>query len=196
MDSHVALGFALPIGLAITAFGLTSESFALALVFLALAGAADVISAVLRSGITQVETPDELRGRVMSIHILVVTSGPRLGDAEAALVAAIAGPQFSVGSGGLLCLAGLAVVVRAFPELLSYRAPAHAAAPSLGAGPDARGAPAVPHGETSDEIVRLPFALDGGEAEIDPPASPIDPPASEPAVASGTLQGPGAGSAS
>ena len=187
-------------GLAITAFGLTSESFALALVFLALAGAADVISAVLRSGITQVETPDELRGRVMSIHILVVTSGPRLGDAEAALVAAIAGPQFSVVSGGLLCLAGLAVVVRAFPELLAYRAPAHAAAPSLGAEPDATGAPTVPHAEKSDEIVRLPFALDGGEAEIDPPASepasPIDPLASEPAVASGTLQGPGAGSGS
>ena len=67
-------------------------SFALALVFLACAGAADVFSAVLRSAIVQLDTPDELRGRVASIHILVVTSGPRLGDAEAAAVAAVAGP--------------------------------------------------------------------------------------------------------
>jgi MFS family permease len=143
-------------GLAITAFGLVESSFPLALFFLACAGAADVISAVLRSGILQVETPDELRGRVSSIHILVVTSGPRLGDAEAALVAAIAGPQASVVSGGLLCLVGLVVVVRAFPELLTYRSPVPAAA----AAPGAPG-----------EIVRVPFALDGGEAEVDAPVT-------------------------
>ena len=111
-------------GLAITAFGLSTWSFALALVFLALAGAADVISAVLRSAIVQLETPDEIRGRVIGVHILVVTSGPRLGDAEAAAVAAVAGPQFSVVSGGILCLVGLAEVVRRFPELRAYVYPA------------------------------------------------------------------------
>ena len=89
-------------GLAITAFGLSSGSFPLALFFLALAGAADVISAVLRSSIWQLETPDALRGRVASIHVLVVTSGPRIGDAEAAAVAAVVGPQLSVISGGIL----------------------------------------------------------------------------------------------
>ena len=78
-------------GLAITAFGLVTVSFPLALVFLALAGAADVFSAVFRSTLVQLETPDELRGRVTSIHILVVTSGPRLGDIEAAVVAALVG---------------------------------------------------------------------------------------------------------
>lgn len=107
-------------GFAIIAFGLVTEIFALALLFLAFAGAADLISAVLRSAIAQFETPDALRGRVMSIHALVVTSGPRLGDAEAALVAAIAGPQISVVSGGVLVLVGLAWVVRAFPELVRY----------------------------------------------------------------------------
>lgn len=110
-------------GLAITAFGLATGSFALALFFLALAGAADVFSAVLRSSIVQLETPDELRGRVVGVHILVVTSGPRLGDAEAAAVAAIAGPQFAVVSGGILCLVGLAAVVRRFPELGRYESP-------------------------------------------------------------------------
>ena len=107
-------------GLAITAFGLSAWSFPLALFFLALAGAADVFSAVVRSAIVQLETPDELRGRVASIHILVVTSGPRLGDAEAAAVAAAVGPQLSVISGGILCLVGLAAVIRRYSILSGY----------------------------------------------------------------------------
>jgi MFS family permease len=112
-------------GVSITAFGVATFlvfgspelSFALALLFLAGAGAADVVSAVLRSAIVQLDTPDELRGRVASIHILVVTSGPRLGDTEAAAVAALAGPELSVLSGGILCLLGLGAVARRFPEL-------------------------------------------------------------------------------
>jgi MFS family permease len=107
-------------GLAITAFGLVTVSFPLALLFLAIAGAADVFSAVFRSTLVQLETPDGLRGRVTSIHTLVVTSGPRLGDIEAAVVAAITGPQFAVVSGGVLCVAGVAVIARRFPELAGY----------------------------------------------------------------------------
>jgi MFS family permease len=107
-------------GAAIAAFGLLTASLPLALLCLAIAGAADVISAVLRSSIVQFATPDQLRGRVSSIHMLVVTSGPRLGDAEAAAVAAFAGPQFAVVSGGVLCLAGLVAVLRFFPQLLHY----------------------------------------------------------------------------
>jgi hypothetical protein len=107
-------------GAAIAAFGLLTASFPLALLCLAVAGGADVISAVLRATIVQFDTPDHLRGRLMSIHTLVVTSGPRVGDAEAAAVAAIAGPQFSVVSGGVLCLVGLVAVLRLFPELLAY----------------------------------------------------------------------------
>jgi len=107
-------------GLAIVAFGLCTFSFPLALVFLAVAGAADVITAVLRSAIVQLITPDELRGRVTSIHILVVTGGPRLGDVEASAVASLAGAQLSVVSGGLLCLVGLAAIVRSFPELAAF----------------------------------------------------------------------------
>ena len=107
-------------GVAIVGFGLATFSFPVALLFLAFAGAADVVSAVLRSSIIQLETPDRLRGRVMSIQTLVVTGGPRLGDAEAAAVAAIAGAQFSVVSGGLLCVAGLAAVVKLFPQLIGH----------------------------------------------------------------------------
>lgn len=104
-------------GIAITLFGLAAFSLPLALVFLAIAGAADVLSAVFRSAIVQLAAPDELRGRVASIQFLVVTSGPRVGDIEAAAVASVIGAQASVVSGGLLCLVGLAGVVRLFPEL-------------------------------------------------------------------------------
>ena len=107
-------------GLAITAFGLVTVSFPLALVCLAVAGAADVFSAVFRSTLVQLETPDALRGRVTSIHILVVTGGPRLGDIEAAVVAALTTPQFAVVSGGIACVLGVAVVARRFPELASH----------------------------------------------------------------------------
>lgn len=107
-------------GVAIMAFGLSTSYFPLALLCLAVAGAADVISSVLRSSIVQLATPDQLRGRISSIYMLVVTSGPRLGDAEAAAVAALAGPQASVISGGVLCLLGLVAVLRFFPQLLHY----------------------------------------------------------------------------
>jgi MFS family permease len=103
-------------GLGITGFGLFTFSFPLALLCLAIAAAADVVSAVLRSFMVQSLTPDALRGRVSSIHILVVTGGPRVGDAEAAAVAAIAGPAVSVVSGGLLTLLGVGMVALAMPE--------------------------------------------------------------------------------
>jgi MFS family permease len=107
-------------GVAIVGFGLFTASFPLALLCLVFAGVADVLSGVLRSSIVQLVTPDRLRGRISSLHMLVVTTGPRFGDAEAAGVAALAGPQFSVISGGILCLVGLLAVIRLFPELMRY----------------------------------------------------------------------------
>jgi len=130
-------------GAAIVGFGLATFSFPLALTLLALAGAADVLSAVFRSTIVQLETPDGLRGRVTAIHILVVTSGPRLGDIEAAAVAGLIGPQASVISGGLLCLLGVIGVARAFPQLDAHVAPpplhGHAAGAAGGSGGPATG---------------------------------------------------------
>ena len=127
-------------GVAITGFGLASFSFPLALLCLAVAGGADVISAVFRSALVQVSTPDELRGRVSAIHILVVTSGPRLGDAEASAVAALVGAQASAISGGLLSLVGLAATAWWFPEFRRFditRVPAHVE--PVGAGRDRSG---------------------------------------------------------
>jgi MFS family permease len=107
-------------GVAITLFGLAQFSFPLALFFLAIAGAADVLSAVFRATIVQLAAPDQLRGRIASIQFLVVTSGPRVGDIEAAAVASVIGAQASVISGGVLCLLGLVGVVRLFPELARH----------------------------------------------------------------------------
>jgi MFS family permease len=123
-------------GAAITAFGLATFSastvaFVLALVFLAIAGAADVLSAVFRSTIVQLATPDELRGRISSLYMMVVTSGPRLGDIEAAAVASVIGAQLSALSGGVLCLLGVAVIARLFPELAAHQKSQAPATPRL-----------------------------------------------------------------
>jgi MFS family permease len=111
-------------GVAIALAGLAGSLW-LAAALLALAGAADSVSAVCRSAINQAVTPDHLRGRMSSVFSLVVAGGPRLGDVEAGTVAAVAGPRFSVTSGGLACLAGVAVVVLAFPALVRYDSREH-----------------------------------------------------------------------
>ncbi len=109
-------------GAGITAFGLVDSNLWLALFFLAVAGAADVISAVFRNTILQVTVPEHLRGRLFGIHILVVTGGPRLGDLEAGLVAAAFNPTVSVVSGGLLCIAGAGLVAWRVPAFRRYHA--------------------------------------------------------------------------
>jgi MFS family permease len=121
-------------GAAITAFGLSTFSFPLGLACLAVAGAADSISAVFRNIIVQLETPDALRGRITSIHSMVVTSGPRLGDIESATVASVVGPGASVVSGGILCVLGVVAVVRAFPELMPHLRRTRGAAAPQGVG--------------------------------------------------------------
>jgi MFS family permease len=107
-------------GVSIALFGLT-HSLPIALVLLALAGAADVVSAVFRNTILQLSVPDALRGRLSSVHIAVVTSGPRLGDVEAGAVAAVTSAQFSVVSGGVACVLGVLAVHAWAPGLASYR---------------------------------------------------------------------------
>jgi MFS family permease len=104
-------------GAAITLAGAAVFSFQLTLFFLALAGAADVVSAVFRGTMLQRATPDALRGRVSSVHLMVVTGGPALGDIEAGLLAGAVGAPASVVIGGIACLVGTAVVGAAFPEL-------------------------------------------------------------------------------
>jgi len=108
-------------GFAIAGAGLMPSLWPAA-VLLAIAGGADSVSAVCRSIINQTTTPEALRGRMSAIFMLVVTSGPRLGDLEAGLAAALVGVTAAVVSGGLACVAGVGAVVAAFPALAAYDA--------------------------------------------------------------------------
>lgn len=106
-------------GLAIAAAGLMTSLWPAALMF-AVAGAADSVSAVCRTTITQTLTPDAMRGRVSAVFSLVVASGPRLGDVESGTVAAVTSPQFSVVSGGLACLVSVGAIALWMPALAAY----------------------------------------------------------------------------
>ena len=106
-------------GAAIAAFGFIPVLW-IGLALLAVAGAADVVSAVFRNTILQTTVPEHLQGRLSGMFIAVVTGGPRLGDAEAGGAAAIGGPQFAVWSGGLACVVGAAAIAWRVPELWRY----------------------------------------------------------------------------
>jgi predicted MFS family arabinose efflux permease len=108
-------------GAAIAAFGFVTW-LAAALALLAVAGWADVVSAVFRSAIIQLSVPDAMRGRLMGLQIAVVTGGPRLGDVESGAVAAAFGDTVSAVSGGLACVAGALVLARLLPGFRRQRA--------------------------------------------------------------------------
>jgi MFS family permease len=107
-------------GLATLAFGL-SKMFWLTFFCLAVAGAADAVSTVLRSIIRQLMTPNRLRGRVTSVNMIFFMGGPQLGELEAGLVANWRGAPFSVVTGGLGTLIAAAAVAAGVPALRRYR---------------------------------------------------------------------------
>jgi hypothetical protein len=111
-------------GAAVAAFGVVPWLVP-ALVLLAIAGWADIVSAVFRSSISNRIVPDNLRGRLAAVRIFVVTGGPRLGDAEAGAVAALTSAPVSAWTGGLACMAGCGVIARAWPELARWRQSGH-----------------------------------------------------------------------
>ena len=106
-------------GVAIVCFGLTSSLW-LALVFLAAAGAADMVSAVFRTASLQAAAPDEMRGRLGGVFIVVVAGGPRLGDARAGGGAELVGLQGSVVAGGLAVVGLTAAIGAAVPRFRRY----------------------------------------------------------------------------
>jgi MFS family permease len=110
-------------GAAIAAAGLSLFSLLLTLTFLAIAGAADVVSAVFRGTMLLEATPVNLRGRVQALNLMVVSGGPRIGDLEAGLVAGAIGAGPSVVVGGLACLVGTGVVATRVKQLRAYVAP-------------------------------------------------------------------------
>jgi MFS family permease len=117
-------------GLATVLFGV-SRSFMLTFVCLALTGAADTVSMVIRNLVRQLTTPDHMRGRMTSVNMIFFMGGPQLGELEAGLVANAWGPVFSVVSGGLGCLLVTGWVAASTPQLRHYRASALTPAEAL-----------------------------------------------------------------
>ncbi len=107
-------------GASIAAFGLVG-SLPVALVCLAVAGWADVVSAIFRNSILQLRVPDRLRGRMNAIQTAVVAGGPRLGDFESGVVATLVSPTFAVVSGGLASMAVAAVMTVTMPAFWRLR---------------------------------------------------------------------------
>lgn len=113
----VVLTFAvLAWGVAVAVSGLARQLW-LVVVLLAVAGAADLVSAVLRQTIMQTYAPDEMRGRMQGVYTVVVTGGPRLGDLRAGATAAAFSAGLSWSVGGLACVVAVGIaapLVRSF----------------------------------------------------------------------------------
>ncbi|MES1256642.1 MAG: MFS transporter [Acidobacteriota bacterium] len=107
-------------GLATVVFGV-SRSFWLTFACLALTGATDTVSMVIRNIVRQLETPDRLRGRMSGVSMVFFVGGPQLGEFEAGAVANWLGAPFSVVSGGIGCIAATACLAITTPALRRYR---------------------------------------------------------------------------
>jgi len=106
-------------GLAIIAFGFADHLW-LALFWLAVAGASDMVSGLFRVTIWNQTIPDHLRGRLAGIEMVSYMSGPMLGNAEAGIVASLFSIRTSVVSGGVLCVLGTALLGLAYPAFWHY----------------------------------------------------------------------------
>lgn len=107
-------------GLATIVFGF-SASFWLSYACLAITGASDMVSTVIRNIIRQLTTPDGMRGRMTSVNMIFFLGGPQLGEMEAGAVAQAFGPMASVVSGGVGCMLATAWLAASTPSLLNYR---------------------------------------------------------------------------
>jgi MFS family permease len=107
-------------GVAMVGFGL-SHALWLAVVFLAIGGAADMVSMVFRSAILQTAAPDEMRGRMQGVFIVVVAGGPRLADLLHGTTGALIGPGNATALGGVLVVVATGLAVLAIPAIRRYR---------------------------------------------------------------------------
>ncbi len=146
---HLLLGAVAVFGLAMLVFGLSTTLW-LSLAALAVSGAADMVSVVIRSTLVQLETPDEMRGRVSAVNSVFIGASNQLGEFESGATAALLGPVGSVllGAVGTLLVAGL--WLRLFPalaqrdELVPQQAQAGVTTVALPAGPG-HAPPGPPH---------------------------------------------------
>jgi MFS family permease len=115
----VFLAAVIVFGLATVAFGL-SQTFWLAFITLALMGAADSVSTIIRNTIRQLNTPDHIRGRMTSINQIFFQGGPQLGEVEAGIVASLFGVPFAIISGGVGTIVAAFLIMAKWPVLREY----------------------------------------------------------------------------
>ncbi len=113
------LGAVVVFGFATIVFG-AATTFILAWCALAVTGAADAVSTIIRNTIRQLQTPDEIRGRITSVNQIFFQGGPQLGELEAGAVAQLFGPAFAIISGGIGCIIGLFLIVIKWPQIWAY----------------------------------------------------------------------------
>ena len=106
-------------GVSIVIFGFSTNLYA-ALFFLALAGGFDMISAMFRFVMWNQTIPTHLRGRLAGLEMISYTSGPKLGDTEAGIVASLFSVKASVVSGGILCVVGTGILSLLLPQFITY----------------------------------------------------------------------------
>jgi MFS family permease len=106
-------------GLATILFGV-STTFWLTMLALILIGAFDGLSSIIRNTARQLQTPDAMRGRMMSITQIFFKGGPQLGEVESGLVAQFLGVPFAIISGGVGCVLAAYIVVKRIPQLWNY----------------------------------------------------------------------------
>jgi MFS family permease len=106
-------------GLATILFGM-STSFGFTLLALTLIGVFDGLSSIIRNTVRQLQTPDAIRGRMMSITQIFFKGGPQLGEMESGLVAQVLGVPFAIISGGVGCVLATWFVVKRFPQLWNF----------------------------------------------------------------------------
>ena len=101
--------------------GRTADAFWIALAFLAIGGAADMVSAAFRSTILQQAASDEMRGRLQGVFTVVVAGGPRLADAVHGAAAAAVGTTMAAAGGGVLVVVGVIIAALVVPAFVRYR---------------------------------------------------------------------------
>lgn len=115
----IFLGAVVVFGAATVVFGI-SHVYILALLALALMGAADAVSTIIRNTIRQLQTPDSMRGRMTSINQIFFQGGPQLGEVEAGVVAQLFGVPFAIISGGIGCILGTFLIILKWPQIRLY----------------------------------------------------------------------------
>lgn len=131
-QGKLLLGAVTSFGLATTLFGLAyrlgsqpgwaglSSGYVATFLALVLVGASDSVSTILRNTIRQLQTPDDLRGRMTSINQIFFQGGPQLGEVEAGAVAQVFGVPAAIISGGLGCMLAAVIIARRWPALAEY----------------------------------------------------------------------------